>query len=292
MGSGSSQQHLEVLQRPEHPTGRLSTSSIHKTANATKCYKKGDAWPSLIPGLVRLYSMRFCPYCERVRLVLEHKRIPYDLVYVALKDSAPAWLKDRQPWGSVPVLEKDGKILYDSLVLLHYLDESRGKNRLLPADPFLKACQSMNISTFDRVSKAYNAICDKLGGDTGKDKSDDEKAKDKADDVKPWDKLLNELDRYETILSQTDGPYFGGSSPGMMDFIAWPVVERLPALERINAAEYVLGPPSRFPLLLAWQRTMLLLPAVQECLIDADTHAVAIRASAAKQPDYYGYGLS
>jgi glutathione S-transferase len=234
--------------------------------------------------------MRFCPYCERVRLVLEHKRIPYDLVYVALKDSAPSWLRDRQPCGSVPVLEKDGKILYDSLVLLHYLDETRTRNRLLPTDPFLKASQSMNIANFEKVSKAYHSVTDKLYEDKAKVKCDDVTDKDKSDEVKPWDKLLNELDRFEKMLRQADEPYFGGSNPGMMDFIAWPVVERFPALERINP-EHVFGPLSRFPYLLAWQRKMLLLPAVQECLIDAETHAVAIKASAAKKPDYC-YGLS
>jgi len=36
----------------------------------------GDDWPKLQSGLLRLYTMRFCPYSHRVRLVLEYKTIP------------------------------------------------------------------------------------------------------------------------------------------------------------------------------------------------------------------------
>jgi len=36
----------------------------------------GDEWPRLQSGLLRLYTMRFCPYSHRVRLVLEYKTVP------------------------------------------------------------------------------------------------------------------------------------------------------------------------------------------------------------------------
>jgi hypothetical protein len=35
----------------------------------------GNEFPPLTPGMLRLYSMRFCPYSQRVRLVLEAKKI-------------------------------------------------------------------------------------------------------------------------------------------------------------------------------------------------------------------------
>jgi len=36
----------------------------------------GDALPTVDPNCMRLYSMRFCPYAQRTKLVLEHKKIP------------------------------------------------------------------------------------------------------------------------------------------------------------------------------------------------------------------------
>lgn len=35
----------------------------------------GSTFPPLSPGTPRLYSMRFCPFAQRARLVLAHKRV-------------------------------------------------------------------------------------------------------------------------------------------------------------------------------------------------------------------------
>ena len=45
--------------------------------NDSLCYSAGSEFPPLKPGILRLYSMRFCPYSQRVRLVLEAKNIKY-----------------------------------------------------------------------------------------------------------------------------------------------------------------------------------------------------------------------
>ena len=37
---------------------------------------KGSQFPPLKEGVLRIYSMVFCPYALRVRLVLEAKNIP------------------------------------------------------------------------------------------------------------------------------------------------------------------------------------------------------------------------
>ena len=39
-------------------------------------------WPPLKGDTLRLYSMRFCPYAQRARLVLAHKHIPSVLIQV------------------------------------------------------------------------------------------------------------------------------------------------------------------------------------------------------------------
>lgn len=36
----------------------------------------GSILPALVPGKIRLYSMRFCPYAQRIHLVLDAKQIP------------------------------------------------------------------------------------------------------------------------------------------------------------------------------------------------------------------------
>jgi len=74
-----------------------------------------------------------------------------------------------------------------------------------------------------------------------------------------------------------------------MDLIAWPVFERFPALSYINPL-FVFGPVERFPFLLKWNRLMLQVPAVQACLVDAESHAHVLRSFPTDTPAY-GYGL-
>ncbi|XP_019491833.1 PREDICTED: glutathione S-transferase omega-1 [Hipposideros armiger] len=47
------------------------------SGGSSRSLEKGSAPPGPVPeGLIRLYSMRFCPFAERTRLVLEAKGIP------------------------------------------------------------------------------------------------------------------------------------------------------------------------------------------------------------------------
>ena len=41
-----------------------------------KHLETGSAYPPLEKGVLRLYSMKYCPYAERARLVLAAKNIP------------------------------------------------------------------------------------------------------------------------------------------------------------------------------------------------------------------------
>lgn len=48
--------------------------------------------------------MRFCPYAQRVHLVLEAKGIPYHTININLTEK-PDWLFEANPLGKVPALE-------------------------------------------------------------------------------------------------------------------------------------------------------------------------------------------
>merc|ERR1711963_939790 len=97
----------------------LVTSIIMTERN----HPKGSAFPPLTKGKLRLYSMRFCPYGQRTRLVLAHKNIPHETINVDLKEK-PEWFLERNPLGLVPTLEQDDKIVYESLITCEYLDDT------------------------------------------------------------------------------------------------------------------------------------------------------------------------
>jgi len=88
---------------------------------------------------VTLYQFELCPYCHKVRAGLELKGLTYRKVEVnpMNKKELP-----RLPEGAprkVPVLDVGGELIWDSTVILGYLDERfPGPLRFLPEDPALR----------------------------------------------------------------------------------------------------------------------------------------------------------
>ncbi|GAA6035386.1 hypothetical protein JCM8097_008850 [Rhodosporidiobolus ruineniae] len=77
----------------------------------------------------------FCPFVQRVWIALEEKGIEYQYKEVDPYKKEPHFLKVN-PKGLVPAIEYKGKALYESLVLLEFLDSAFPSSRpLLPSDP-------------------------------------------------------------------------------------------------------------------------------------------------------------
>ena len=73
------------------------------------------------------------------------------VIYVHLKDKAPEWLTTYHPMGFVPALERDGEVLYESMVCAQFVDDAFPQAKLTPSDPLAKARQMMLICDFDKV---------------------------------------------------------------------------------------------------------------------------------------------
>jgi glutathione S-transferase len=73
------------------------------------------------------------PYVRKVRIVLAEKRIPYE--YVIDRPSSPdSRVAQFNPLGKIPVLVcDDGRTVYDSVVIVEYLDGLVPEPRLIPA---------------------------------------------------------------------------------------------------------------------------------------------------------------
>ncbi|KAJ8937131.1 hypothetical protein NQ318_019393, partial [Aromia moschata] len=74
----------------------------------------------------------------------------YDIVNINLS-SKPDWLYDKSPYGKVPALELEtGDVLYESLIIVDYLDERYHQHQLHAKDPLQKAKDRLLIEQFNR----------------------------------------------------------------------------------------------------------------------------------------------
>ena len=85
-----------------------------------------------------LYSDRTGPLSHCVRLVLAEKDIDTEVRYIH-EDSIPEELAELNPYSTVPTLVDRELTLYDSQIILEYLDERFPHPPLMPVDPMSRA---------------------------------------------------------------------------------------------------------------------------------------------------------
>lgn len=91
--------------------------------------------------MLKLYDFESSPNCQRVKVVLAEKNLPYEIVPIDLRkqeQKTPEYLK-LNPYGKVPVLTDDTTVLYESLVINEYLEEKYPNPPLMPKDLGRKA---------------------------------------------------------------------------------------------------------------------------------------------------------
>ena len=85
-----------------------------------------------------LFSAPADPWSHRTRIVLAEKGIDIEIVSVTA-GSLPEDLLDLNPYHSLPTLVDRDLVLYDSRVIIEYLDERFPHPSLMPADPVTRA---------------------------------------------------------------------------------------------------------------------------------------------------------
>jgi len=85
-----------------------------------------------------LYSNPTCFFSHRARLVMAEKSINIDIIDVD-PANLPEDLLDLNPYHSVPTLIDRDLVLYDSRVIIEYLDERFPHPPLMPVDPVTRA---------------------------------------------------------------------------------------------------------------------------------------------------------
>ncbi|MCI4376309.1 hypothetical protein PGIGA_G00187130 [Pangasianodon gigas] len=239
-------------------------------ASSQKCLGKESCAPGPVPkGQIRIYSMRFCPYAQRTRLVLSAKGIETETININLKEK-PQWYLEKNPLGLVPTLEtSSGQVICESAITCEYLDEMYPEKKLFPSDPFAKAQQKMLLEEYSKVIPLFYKI---------------PMTRNKGEDVSALEAELKEkLSKLNKVLVNKKTKYFGGDSVTMIDYLIWPWFERVEAWQ----LKYCLdGTPE----LNNWIVRMQEDPAVKALKFSADVHKAFFTSFVEGNPNY-DYGL-
>ena len=99
--------------------------------------------------VMTLFSNAACPQSHRARLVLAEKGITVEVVEVG-NDSFTEDLVELNPYGSVPTLVDRDLVLYNTQIILEYLDDRYPHPPLMPVDPVARARTKLYVYRMER----------------------------------------------------------------------------------------------------------------------------------------------
>jgi len=177
---------------------------------------------SQVSQRVQLYCAWFCPFAQRAWIALNEKKIDYDYVETDPYNKSAEFLAV-SPRGLVPSLVHNGKPIYESVILVEYIDDVwRRDVNFLPDDPYEKAMSKIWV---DFISKklvpTFYTILQK------QDASEQAAAK---------EYFLNSLETLTKAMSAS-GPYFSGPHFGYVDIMLVPYTLRLGLLSHYRNFE-------------------------------------------------------
>lgn len=162
-------------------------------------------------SVMTLFSKPNDPWSHRTRLVLAEKSINIDIVDVD-DGSLPEDLLDLNPYNSVPTLVDRDLVLYDSRVIIEYLDERFPHPPLMPVDPVTRA--QFRLALY-RIEKDWYPLAQDIA-ETG--------------DRKPIARAARALE--ESLLSGVDifaaKTFFLSDEFSLVDCTIAPILWRLP----------------------------------------------------------------
>ncbi len=196
---------------------------------------------------IKLYEFPPSPNCQRVKVVLEEKKLPYESNHVDLRkkeQKKPDFLK-LNPNGKVPVIVDRETVLYESRIINEYLEDQYPEPPLMPKTPARRAKIRLLI---DYALTDLIPPHRKLREQMLKDEKDREPTV--IESVKR--ELIELLRRFEDELG--DQPYFAGEF-SLLDAAVIPRFLRL--------SQWNVHPDSSLPRLGKWLQRMKDRPSVQ-----------------------------
>ena len=161
-------------------------------------------------SVMTLFSAATCPYSHQTRIVLAEKGITVEILNIDLHNK-PEDLIDLNPYGTVPTLVDRELVLYESKIIMEYLDERFPHPPLMPVDPVSRA--KSRLAMF-RIEKDWYSLLPDLEGKN-------EKAAAKARKI-----LRDSLTASSEVFAVR--PFFLSDEFSLVDCAIAPLLWRLP----------------------------------------------------------------
>lgn len=198
-----------------------------------------------------LVSHPLCPFVQRAAIVLLGKGVAFDRVNVDLS-AKPDWFLALSPTGKVPVLKVhqpngEDAILFESVAICEYLNETQGGAAMYPDSALLRARHRAWIEFATQTfAEGWQLL----------------HAKDMATANARRAAFRDRLSKIEAELGE--GPYFAGADFGLVDAVYAPLFRYFGIIDRQASDPIFTGLPS----VTAWRAVLAERSSVKNAVID------------------------
>jgi len=192
---------------------------------------------------LKLISHTLCPYVQRAVIALTEKGVAFERIDIDLAHK-PDWFLAISPLGKTPVLQVGDTAIFESAVILEYLEETHPKP-LHPADPLRRAEHRAWI-------EFGSAVLNDIAGFYA--------APDEATFKARTSQLVQRFARLEARLAAS--PWFDGERFSLVDAVFGPVFRYFDVFDEIADFGILRGKPK----LARWREALAARPSVRSAV--------------------------
>jgi glutathione S-transferase len=196
----------------------------------------------LMDAPLKLVSHKLCPYVQRAVIALTEKAVAFERIDIDLA-SKPDWFLNVSPLGKTPVLLVGDHAIFESAVILEYLEETQA-SPLHPANALHRAEHRAFIefgsAVLNDIAGLYSAL-------------DEPAFKAKAAQLEA---------KFARLEARIAGPWFDGEKFSLVDAVFGPVFRYFDVFDEIGDFGILDGKPR----LARWRENLAARPSVKSAV--------------------------
>ncbi len=191
---------------------------------------------------LKLVSHKLCPYVQRAVIALTEKGVPFERIDIDLANK-PDWFLKISPLGKTPVLLVGDHAIFESAVILEYLEETEVAP-LHPADALRRAEHrgwiEFGSTVLNDIAGLYSAV-----------------------DEAAFAAKAGQLEaRFARLEARVAVPWFDGEKFSLVDAVFGPVFRYFDVFDEIGDFGILTGKPK----LARWRQNLAVRPSVRSAV--------------------------